>query len=162
MHGATQNMGDAAGRNFQFTIHFFPSKALLCDGSVRNIERDTIVRWEVDFTEIDPQELHNMEEQAVRNVVEKLGESAIWGLGQEVSLLRFENWKCEYVRIESGEEMVDEIDRQDGWTTKEATFRAELVDLKSDSKVGYVPSKLALQMLDYAWASRSQVVPIQT
>ena len=36
--------------------------------------------------------------------------------------------------------MVDEIDQQDGWTSKEVTFRAELVDLKSDSKVGYVPS----------------------
>jgi hypothetical protein len=69
------------------------------------------MRWEVDFGEIGPQELHNMEEQAVRNVVEKLGESVIWGLGQEVLLIRFENWKGEYVRIESGEEMVDEIDR---------------------------------------------------
>jgi hypothetical protein len=58
--------------------------------------------------------------------------------------------------------MVDEIDRQDGWTMKEAFLRAELVDLKSDSKVGYVASKLALQMLDDAWASRSQVVPIRT
>jgi hypothetical protein len=146
MHGATQNRGDAAGRNFQFTVHFFPSKALLCDGSVRNIERNTIVRWEVEFREIDPQELHNMEERAMRNVVEKLGESVIWGPGQEVSLLRFENWKGEYVRIESREEMVDEIDRQDGWKTKEATFHAELVDLKSDFKVGYVASKLASQM----------------
>jgi hypothetical protein len=122
---------------------------------MRNIERDTIVRWEVDFGEIDPQELHNMEEQAMRNVVEKLGESVIWGLGQEVSLLRFENWKGEYVRIESGKEMVDEIDRQDGWTMKEASFRANLVDLKSDSKVGYVASKSASQMSDDAWASRS-------
>jgi hypothetical protein len=103
-----------------------------------------------------------MEERAVKNVVEKLGESVIWGPRQEVSLLRFKNWKGEYVRIESGEEMVDEIDRQDGWTTKEATFRAELVDLKSYSKVGYVASKLASQMLDDAWASRSLVVPIRT
>jgi hypothetical protein len=103
-----------------------------------------------------------MEEQAMRNVVEKLGESVIWGPGQEVSLLRFENWKGEYVRIESGEEMVDEIDRQDGWPMKEATFHAELVDLKSDSKVGYVASKLASQMSDDASASCSQVVPIRT
>jgi hypothetical protein len=73
MHDATQNRGDAAGRHFQFSVHFFPAKALLCDGSVRNIERNTIMRWEVEFREIDPQELHNMEEQAVRNVVEKLG-----------------------------------------------------------------------------------------
>jgi hypothetical protein len=58
--------------------------------------------------------VHNLEEQAVRKVVKKLGESVIWCPRQEVSLLRFENWKGEYVRIESGEEMVDEIDRQDG------------------------------------------------
>jgi hypothetical protein len=103
-----------------------------------------------------------MEERAMRNVVEKLGESVIWDPKQEVSLLQFKNWKGEYMRIESGEEMVDEIDRQDGWTTKEATFRAELVDLKSDSKVGYVASKLASQMSDDACASRSQVVPIHT
>jgi hypothetical protein len=50
-----------------------------------------------------------MEEQAVENVVEKLGESVIWSPGQKVSLLQFENWKGEYVRIESGEEIVDEI-----------------------------------------------------
>jgi hypothetical protein len=95
-------------------------------------------------------------------VVEKLGGSVTSGPVQEVSLLRFENWKGEYVRIESGEEMVDEIDRHDGWTTKEATFCAELVDLKSDSKVGYVASKLASQMSDDAWHSLSQVVPIRT
>jgi hypothetical protein len=86
-----------------------------------------------------------MEERAVRNVVKKLGESVIWGPKQEVSLLRFKNWKGEYVRIESGEEMVDEIDRQDGWTTKEATFRVELIDLKLDSKVGYVVSTFWLR-----------------
>jgi predicted transglutaminase-like protease len=45
---------------------------------------------------------------------------------------------------------------------KEATFCVELVDLKSNSKVGYVASKLASQMSDDAWASRSQVVPIRT
>jgi hypothetical protein len=32
-----------------------------------------------------------MEEQAMRNVVEKLAESVIWDPGQEVSLIRFEN-----------------------------------------------------------------------
>jgi hypothetical protein len=36
------------------------------------------MRWEVEIREIDPQELHNMEEHAVRNVVEKLGDSVIW------------------------------------------------------------------------------------
>jgi hypothetical protein len=63
---------------------------------VWNIERNTIVRWEVEFREIDPQELHNMEERVVRNVVEKLGESIIWGPRQEISLIRFENWKGKY------------------------------------------------------------------
>jgi hypothetical protein len=42
-------------------------------------------------------------------VVEKLGESVIWSTGQEVLLLQFKNWKGQYVKIESGEEMVDEI-----------------------------------------------------
>jgi hypothetical protein len=32
-----------------------------------------------------------MEERAVRNVMEKLGESVIWGPRQEFSLLWFEN-----------------------------------------------------------------------
>jgi hypothetical protein len=58
-------------------------------------------------------------------------------------LLRIENWKGEYVRIESGEDMVDEIDRNMAAQRKEATFHAELLDLKSDLKVGYVASKLA-------------------
>ena len=56
--------------------------------------------------------------------------------------------------------MVEEIDWQDGCTSKEVTFRAELVDLNSDSKVGYVPSQLASQMLDDEWASH--IVPIRT
>ena len=159
---AIQNIGDASWRNFQFTVKFFVSKAKLGDGSVRNIERDTLVRWEVEFTEIDPQELQILEEKAVKNVVEKLGDSVLWGLEQEVALLRFDNWKGEYVRIENGEELVEEIDRQDGWTSKEATFRAELVDLNADSKVGYVPSKLASQMLDDVWASQREMVPIRT
>ena len=62
------------GRTFEFTIEFFPSKAKLGDGSVRDIERDTIVKWEVEFAEIDPLEIRSMEERVVRNVVEKIGE----------------------------------------------------------------------------------------
>jgi hypothetical protein len=50
--------------------------------------------------------------------------------------------------MEDGEALVDEIDRQDGWTSKRATFLAELFDMKSDSVVGYVPSKLAMQITD--------------
>ena len=67
------------GRNFQFTVEFFVSKSKLGDGSVRNIDRDTVVRWEVDFAEIDPQELQIKEVKAERNVVEKLGQSVLWG-----------------------------------------------------------------------------------
>ncbi|KAE8783634.1 hypothetical protein D1007_07700 [Hordeum vulgare] len=149
-------------RTFEFTIKIFPSKAKLGDGSLRGIEGDTIVKWEVELSESDPQELQSMKEKAVRNVVAKIGESIFWGLEQEVALLWFDNWKGEHVRIEDGEEMVDEIDRQNGWTTKQTTFRAELVDLKSDSKVGYVPSKLAAQMVDDDWASERQIMPMCT
>ena len=106
----------------------------------------------VEFEVIDPQEIQSMEERVVRNVVEKIGESIFWGPEEEVALLRFDNWKGEYVRIENDEEMVDEIDRQDDWASKQTTFHAELVHLKSDSMVGYVPSKLASQMVDDDWA----------
>ena len=118
------------------SVKNFISKVKLADGSLRNIEHDTLVSWEVDFAEIDPQDLAKQEEKAVRNVVEKIGESVPWGPQQEVALLRFEEWKGEYVRMEDGEELVNEIDRQDGWTSKRVTFLAELVDLKSDSRVG--------------------------
>ena len=37
-------------------------------------------------------------------------------------------------------------------------FHVELVDLKSNSKVGYVPSKLASQMVDDDWASQRQIM----
>ena len=98
----------------------------------------------------------------MRDWVEKIGESITWGPDQEVSLLRFDDWKGEYVRIEDGEEIVSEIDRQDGWTSKNARFFAELVDLKSDSKVGYVASKLASQIADAEWAAERQLMPIVT
>ena len=65
-------------RNFKFIVEFFASKANLGGGGVRDIERDTIVRLEVEFSEIDPQELQILEEKAVKNVVEKLGESILW------------------------------------------------------------------------------------
>ena len=39
------------------TVNFFPSKAKLVDGSIQNIERDTIVKWEVEFTDIALQEI---------------------------------------------------------------------------------------------------------
>jgi hypothetical protein len=47
-------------------------------------------------------------------MVKKIGENILWGPEQEVALLRFENWKGEYLRIRDGEDLVDEIDRQDG------------------------------------------------
>ena len=43
-----------------------------------------------------------------------------------------------------------------------ATFLAELVDLKSNSRVGYVPSKLAMQIADDEWTASRQIIPIVT
>ena len=124
-HGLTlsaTDRGDAAARTFELTVNFFPSKAKLVDGSIQNIDRDIIVKWEVEFTEIDPQVLQNMGEKAVKKWVKKIGENIVWGPEQEVSLLRFDDWKGEYVRIEDGEQIVEEIDRQNGWTSKRANF----------------------------------------
>ncbi|KAE8780289.1 hypothetical protein D1007_46562 [Hordeum vulgare] len=88
-------IGDAAARTFELTINFFPSKAKLVDGSIQRIERDTIVKWEVELTDIDSQVLHNMGEKAVKKWVEKIRESIVLGPEQEVSLLRFDDWKGE-------------------------------------------------------------------
>ena len=52
-----------------------------------------MVEWDVPIEDIDPQELERMEEEAVRNVVDKIGESVVWGPKQEVSLLAFDDWK---------------------------------------------------------------------
>ncbi|KAE8810093.1 hypothetical protein D1007_13151 [Hordeum vulgare] len=89
--------------------------------------------------EIDPNELQSMEEKAVRKLVEKIGETVLWGPEQEVSLLR-----------------------QECWASLRAEFFAELVDLNIDSKVGYVPSHLAMQKADDDWASQRHIVPIIT
>ena len=129
---------------------------------MENIERDTIVKWGVDCEEIDPTELQEMEEKAVRKLVEKIGETVVWGPEQEVSLLRYDDFKGEYVRIEDGEQIIDEIDKQEGWTRLRADFFAELVDLNIDSKVGYVPSQLAVQKAECDWASQRHLVHIVT
>ncbi|KAE8807491.1 hypothetical protein D1007_16282 [Hordeum vulgare] len=131
---SASNIGDAA-ETFKFAINFFPSTTKLVDGCIQNIQRDTIVKWEVDCAEIDPNELQSMEEKAVRKLMEKIGETVLWGPEQEVSLLRYDDFKVEYVRIEDGEDIVDEIDRQEGWASLRAEFFAELVDLNIDSKV---------------------------
>jgi hypothetical protein len=55
----------------------------------------------VECVDIAPQELQSMGENAVKNLVEKIGESVVWGPEQEVSLLAFDDWKGEYVRIET-------------------------------------------------------------
>ena len=120
------------------------------------------MKWEVDCAEIDPNEIQSMEEKAVRKLVEKIGETVLWGPEQEVSLLRYDDFKGEYVRIEDGEDIVVEIDRQEGWASLRAEFFAELVDLNIDSKVGYVPSHLAMQKADDDWASQRHIVPIIT
>ncbi|KAE8811310.1 hypothetical protein D1007_11671 [Hordeum vulgare] len=158
---SASNRGNAA-ETFEFAINFFPSTTKLVDGSIQNIQRDTLVKWEVDCAEIDPNELQSMEEKAVRKLVEKIGETVLWGPEQEVSLLRYDDFKGEYVRIEDGEYIVDEIDRQEGWASLRAEFFAELVDLNIDSKVGYVPSHLAMQKADDDWASQRHIVPIIT
>jgi len=85
------------------SIKFWPSKAILVDGSMHPIDQDTIVKLEIDFDDLDPQELQIMEAKAVRDMVEKIGESVLWGPQQEVSVLRFADWKGEYVRVENGE-----------------------------------------------------------
>ncbi|KAE8778320.1 hypothetical protein D1007_48752 [Hordeum vulgare] len=158
---SASNRGNAA-ETFEFAINFFPSTAKLVDGSIENIQRDTIVKWEVDCAEIDPNEIQSMEEKAVRKLVEKIGETVLWGPQQEVSLLRYDDFKGEYVRIEDGEDIVVEIDRQEGWASLRAAFFAELVDLNIDSKVGYVPSHLAMQKADDDWDSQRHIVPIIT
>ncbi|KAE8780210.1 hypothetical protein D1007_46599 [Hordeum vulgare] len=103
-----------------------------------------------------------MEEKAVRKLVEKIGEIELWGPEQEVSLLRYDDFKGEYVRIEGGEDIVDEIDRQEGRASLRAELFAELVGLNIDSKVSYVPSHLAMQKADDDWASQRHIVPIIT
>ena len=50
--------------------------------------------------------------------------------------------------MRNGEQIVEEIDRQNDWTSKRAEFFAELVDLNIFSKVGYVSSHLVAQMVD--------------
>lgn len=42
---------------FEFIVEFFISKTKLVDGGVRGIERDIIVKWKVEFAEIDPQKM---------------------------------------------------------------------------------------------------------
>ncbi|KAE8805681.1 hypothetical protein D1007_18176 [Hordeum vulgare] len=158
---SASNRGNAA-ETFEFAINLFPSTAKLVDGSIENIHRDTIVKWEVDCAEIDPIEIQSMEKKALRKLVEKIGETMLWGPEQEVSLLRYDDFKGEYVRIEDGEDIVVEIDRQEGWASLGAEFFAKLVDLNIDSKVGYVPSHLAMKKADDDWASQRHIVPIIT
>ncbi|KAE8780126.1 hypothetical protein D1007_46804 [Hordeum vulgare] len=52
--------------------------------------------------------------------------------------------------------------RQEGWASLRAELFAELVDLNIDSKVGYVPSHLAMRKADDDWASQRHIVPIIT
>jgi hypothetical protein len=53
---------------------------------MQHIERETIVKWDIEFGNIDPQYLQSMGEKAVRNVVDKIRESVVWvwGLGLAV------------------------------------------------------------------------------
>jgi hypothetical protein len=57
---------------FQLSIRLFPGRAKLANGSMHPIEIETTVLLEINFCDLDPQELQIMEEQAVRNLVEKI------------------------------------------------------------------------------------------
>ena len=120
------------------------------------------MRLDVEFADVDPQKLESMKEKAVGNLVERIGESIVWGPEQEVSLQRFDNYNGEYVRIEDGEFMVAEIDQQEGWASKQVTFYAELIDLQTHSRVGYVPSKMAAQVEDDEWVSQKKMLALLT
>ncbi|KAE8774918.1 hypothetical protein D1007_52653 [Hordeum vulgare] len=135
-------------------IGYFPCKTKLSDGSVQHIYRDTTVRLDVELADVDPQELEIMKEKAVGNLVERIWESIVWGPEQEVSVQRFDNYYGEYVRIEDEESMIAEINQQEGWACKQVTFYAELIDLQTNSRVGYVPSKMAAQLEDDVWVSQ--------
>ena len=53
---AAKNRGDVVARHiFEFCIKFFPSRAVLVDGSTQDIERDMVVKWEVELEHVDPQ-----------------------------------------------------------------------------------------------------------
>ena len=58
---AAKNRGeDVARQTFEFCIKFFPSRVVLVDGSTQDIERDMVVKWEVELEHVDPQELERM------------------------------------------------------------------------------------------------------
>ena len=84
-----KNRGDDVARQtFEFRINFFPSRVVLVDRSTQIIERDTVVKWEVELEHVDPQELINMGEEAVRKMVEKLG--IVWFGGQSKKFLCYD------------------------------------------------------------------------
>ena len=58
--------------------------------------------------------------------------------------------------------MVAEIDQQEGWASKQVTFYAELIDLQTHSRVGYVPSKMAAQVEDDEWVSQKKMLALLT
>jgi hypothetical protein len=54
-----KNKGDVDAHTFKITMEFFSSKAKVVDGSMQVMEREreTIVKWEVDFGEIGPPDI---------------------------------------------------------------------------------------------------------
>ena len=156
-----RNRGDEP-KLFELEVNFKRSTAKLADGSMRAIDHNIVVNLQLSLDDFDPQALVDQEEKAVRDIVERIGESIPWGPYQEVQLVRYDDWKGEYVRMEVGEALVDEIQHQLGFDNKHATLLAELVDLKSDSRVGYVASKRAMQIEDDEWAASIPVRPIAT
>jgi hypothetical protein len=49
----TGEMG-LSGRHSNFVSIFFLSETMLVDGSMRDIEREMMVKWEIECTDIDP------------------------------------------------------------------------------------------------------------
>ena len=92
-----QNRGDDR-RSFELSINFFLSKAKLADGSLRTIEQDSVVSWEVAFEEIDPQELVSQEEKAGEGCCgENRGEYCLGSRARSgiVTVRRIEGRVCE-------------------------------------------------------------------
>ncbi|KAE8779784.1 hypothetical protein D1007_47144 [Hordeum vulgare] len=141
---------------------FFSAVVELLSRQRQSYCEDTTVRLDVELADVDPRELESMKEKAMGNLVERIGESILWGPEQEVSLQCFDNYYGEYVRVEDGESMVAKIDQQEGWAGKQVTFYAELIDLQTHSRIGYVPSKMAAHMEDDEWVSQKKMLALLT
>ena len=100
---AAKNRGeDVAWQTFAFYIKFFPSRAVLVDGSKQYIERDMVVKWVVELEHVDPQELERMGEEAVRNLVEKSGRGWFGGQTKKFLCYDLKNGKASMLGLRQG------------------------------------------------------------